>query len=211
MSGASDAVVLVFAKAPIPGAVKTRLIPVLGAAAAARLHERLLENTLAVATDAALAPVELWCSPTSTHPVFEEHRRTLDISLRDQQGADLGERMSFAISQSLRTRQIALLIGTDCPDLSPDYLHSAYGALRSGHDVVVGPAEDGGYVLIGLRRPAPELFSRIEWGRDSVLEQTRKRLAGLHLRWHELPTRWDVDRPADLVRLQRTRPDLCAA
>lgn len=210
MTGAPETAILVFARAPIPGTVKTRLIPALGATGAARLHELLVRNALAAVVDAAVAPVEIWCNPTTAHPVFQDVHRSLGVRLRTQQGRDLGERMAFAISESLKSAETALLIGTDCPALSPDDLRAAHSALRSGYDAVIGPAEDGGYVLIGLRRPAPELFSGIEWGGAEVLGQTRERMTLLHLRWLELPVRWDVDRPADLVRLAQARPDLCA-
>lgn len=211
MTGASEAAILVFAKAPIPGTVKTRLIPELGAAGAARLHEALLRNALGAAISADVAPVEIWCDPTTAHPVFEDIHRRLGVRLRTQQGLDLGERMAFAFSESLQAVQMALLIGTDCPELSQDDLRAALSTLRSGYDAVVSPAEDGGYVLIGLRRPAPELFSGIEWGSASVLRQTREKMASLDLRRLELPARWDVDRPADLVRLAQARPELWAA
>lgn len=203
-----DAALLVFAKAPIPGAVKTRLIPTLGAEAAARLQERLVRHTLSLATSGALAPVELWCAPAAEHLFFEQCHRRYDALLRDQQGHNLGERMAYAFAETLKTRRYALLIGTDCPQLSGDDLKLSFKALARGHDAVLGPVEDGGYVLIGLRTPVPLLFSDVDWGSDRVLMQTRERLATLHLRWFELPTRWDVDRPADLVRLKQELPAL---
>ena len=94
-----------------------------------------------------------------------------------------------------------LLIGTDCPALHTGHLHEAANLLHSGHDAVFIPAEDGGYVLVGLRRPQPYLFERIDWGSESVMAHTRERLTRLGLRWAEPATLWDVDRPADLARL----------
>lgn len=206
-----DAALLVFAKAPIPGAVKTRLIPTLGAEAAARLQERLVHHTLSLATSAALAPVELWCAPVAEHPFFEQCHRRYDVPLRDQQGHNLGERMAYAFAETLKTRRYALLIGTDCPQLSAGDLKLSFELLANGYRAVLGPAEDGGYVLVGLQTLAPSLFTDIGWGTDQVLTQTREKLAALHLRWFELPTRWDVDRPADLARLKQEQPTAYAA
>ena len=101
-----------------------------------------------------------------------------------------------------------LIIGTDCPALATDHLREAAQALRDGHDAVVIPAEDGGYVLIGLRRPAPALFSDMIWSTSEVMEETRRRIAALGLAWQELPPLWDVDRPQDLPRLRMLAPEL---
>ena len=92
-----------------------------------------------------------------------------------------------------------IVIGSDCPALTPSHLRQAADVLREGRDVVVIPAEDGGYVLIGSRRPQPGLFNGMTWGTDQVMAQTRQRLAHSGLTWRELPPLWDVDRPADLA------------
>ncbi len=98
-----------------------------------------------------------------------------------------------------------LLIGSDCPALQPAHLVAAAKALlderQGGNDAVFIPADDGGYVLVGLRSPQPRVFEGVEWGSERVMAQTRQRLSRLRLRWAELPLLWDVDRPADLVRL----------
>ena len=192
---------LVFAKAPVPGQVKTRLITALGEAEAARLHERLVCRTLEVAVGGQFAPVSLWCSPTPDHPFFQNCRLRYGVTLCCQQGNDLGERMAHAFEETLKESAMAVLIGTDCPSLSAKDLKTAFEALCHGSDAVLGPAEDGGYVLIGLRRPAPELFGDLPWGSGQVLSETRARLHALNLSFHELPRRWDVDRPEDLMRL----------
>lgn len=108
--------------------------------------------------------------------------------------------MGRAIQQSLDSSAFALLIGCDCPVLGLDDLRAASNALEGGFDCVLGPAEDGGYVLIGLRRPAPEIFANIDWGTDRVYQQTSSRLTELGINYFELPMRWDVDRPSDLKR-----------
>jgi uncharacterized protein len=200
-----NARVLIFAKAPIAGEVKTRLIPPLSPAEAARLHARFVHRTLGVACGSKLCPVQLWCSPQPRHPFFADCQRSFPVSQHTQHGAGLGERMRRAAASALKEADCMVLIGCDCPTLTAAYLQQAFTALKKGYNAVVGPAEDGGYVLLGLRHAEPELFSGIAWGTDSVLDGTRRRLRRLQWRWHELAEQWDVDRPEDLVRLKRNR------
>ncbi|HTO47287.1 MAG TPA: TIGR04282 family arsenosugar biosynthesis glycosyltransferase [Burkholderiales bacterium] len=195
--------VLVFAKAPVHGAVKTRLIPVLGAAGAAALHERFVDRALATAAAAATGPVELCCAPDAPHPALAALARAHGATLAKQGPGDLGDRMHAAFRRALAGAPAAIVIGCDCPALTPEHLCDAATALVSGHDAVIAPAEDGGYVLIGLRRAERSLFDGIGWGGTTVLEETRTRLAALGWRWRELETLWDVDRPEDVVRLRR--------
>ena len=195
--------IIVFAKAPVPGRVKTRLIPSLGPSGAASLFERLVMRILSIAIDAQVGPVDLWCTPSAGHPFFRQCARKFPVSLFDQIAGDLGSRMAHAVRETLRSASTALLIGTDCPSLTSDDLRTGAGALRRGADAVISPAEDGGYVLIGLRRYAPELFSGISWGTGSVLHQTRERFSGLGWEWCTLSEQWDVDRPEDVERLKR--------
>ncbi|MFB3884095.1 MAG: TIGR04282 family arsenosugar biosynthesis glycosyltransferase [Thermodesulfobacteriota bacterium] len=195
--------ILVFAKAPIPGEVKTRLIPSLGGEAAASLHKKLVFRSLQTVSRAGLGPAELWCTPSMEDPFFKLCAGKFNLELRRQTDGDIGKRMAYAFDRALRKAPYALLIGTDCPSLTPDDLKKAFEVLAQGMDAVIGPAEDGGYVLLGLRRSAPELFGGISWGSNSVLEVTRKRLRVLGWQWHELEKRWDVDRPGDLDRLRR--------
>lgn len=202
--------ILVFAKAPVAGAVKTRLIPALGAAGAARLHARLVRRTIARVSACGLAPLELHVAPDGQHPLFQSLAGA-GVPLIAQRGRDLGERMHAALATALTTAEFALLIGTDCPALDCTCLAHACDALAAGRPAVLGPAEDGGYVLIGLRRPAATLFTGIDWGGPQVLTQTRRRLAELGWEATELPTLWDLDRPADLERLEPAeRAALCA-
>jgi len=191
--------VMVFAKAP--GEAKTRLIPALGAAGAAALHRRLVMHCLRAAGDARLGPVELWCAPDTSDPFFRECERRLGISLRAQGEGDLGARMQRAFESALANAARAILVGSDIPVLSAQYLRDAERALAGGDDAVIGPAEDGGYVLVGLSRCDPELFRCIPWGGPKVLPETRRRIAALGWRLRELPALWDVDRPEDLGRL----------
>lgn len=194
------AAVLVFAKAPVPGLAKTRLIPALGAEGAARLAERMLRQTTAEAVAADVGPVALFATPDVSHPVFAELARQHPIELRDQGDGDLGERMSRALANVLSLHPAALLIGTDAPALDAAVLRAAAGALAR-HDAVFVPAADGGYALIGLRRPAPELFIDMRWSQPDVMDRTRQRMVAAGLRHAELATLHDIDESADLHHL----------
>lgn len=191
---------LVFARAPIPGETKTRLIPALGAEGAAALHERLVRRTLA--TVRGLAPVTLCCAPGAEHPFFQSLALDLGVELQGQRGADLGERMSRALQDALSGARAVVLIGTDCADLRRADPGAAFSALADGADAVLGPVADGGYWLLGLRRWDESLFEGMPWGTAQVLERTRRVLAGLGWRWQELAVRHDVDRPEDLAYLE---------
>jgi uncharacterized protein len=191
--------VAVLAKAPVAGLAKTRLIPLLGAVGAARLQARLTERAVATASEAAIGPVTVWAAPDPAHPVFLAIKARSGIALARQCDGDLGARMLEAIAAADGP---ALVIGTDCPALTPTHLRGAADILRNGTDVVVCPAEDGGYALIGMRTPEPALFADMRWGTPEVMAETRRRLRARGLSWHEPVTLWDVDLPADLERLR---------
>ncbi|MGQ0511143.1 MAG: TIGR04282 family arsenosugar biosynthesis glycosyltransferase [Betaproteobacteria bacterium] len=196
---------IVFAKAPVPGRVKTRLIPALGAAGAARLHAALLERTIATARHARCGAVELHGAPPAGHPLLRQLSRQHRLRLRSQSGAGLGERMHRSLQRGLCGGGVAVLIGSDCPVLGAADIRAAFAALHAGADAVIAPAEDGGYPLIGLRRASAELFMGIDWSTAAVLEQTRARLRRLGWKWKELRPLWDVDRPQDVRRLRKIR------
>jgi len=196
-----DSCVIVFARAPVPGATKTRLIPALGAEGAAELHRRLVERMLAEAIAADVGPVELCCTPDTAHPFFADCARRFGITLQSQDGADLGGRMHHALVRQLAQRPAALLVGSDIPALQARHLRQARQALGEA-DAVFIPAEDGGYVLVGLSQPQPRLFSDITWGGDEVMAQTRARAAEAGLRIATLDSLWDLDQPSDLVRVE---------
>ncbi len=198
-----DARILVFAKAPVPGRSKSRLAPALGAQGAAELHARLVRHTLTTATQAALCPVELWCGDHPEHPFFRACLKAFPVILKQQQGANLGNRMANAFDKTLKEASPVLLIGSDCPALTAADLETALDTLADGNDCVLKPAEDGGYVLIGLSTFSDAIFAGVHWGGTEVMNDTRARLASLEWRWHELPTTWDLDRPDDLDRLKK--------
>jgi rSAM/selenodomain-associated transferase 1 len=183
--------------------VKTRLASVLGDAAAARLHARLVERTLATALAASCGTVELHGSP-ARHAILRTLAGRHAARLRDQTEGDIGARMLAAFRSGLRRYRRVILIGSDCPALRAADLRRA-ARLLQGCDAVLAPAEDGGYPLLGLSRVSSRLFEGIPWGSDAVLGMTRQRLFALDWRWHELRTLWDVDRPADLARLVESR------
>ena len=196
------AALVVLAKSPEPGAVKTRLAPLLGSGGAADLHARLVERMLRTARAAHGARLELHGAP-HRHPFFLACARRFGARLRAQGGGDLGRRMLRALEGALRAADYAVLVGTDCPALRPGDLRAALRALREGNDAVFAPAEDGGYALVGVRRAAKALFAGVPWGTARVFGATRRRLARLGWRWVRLRTVWDVDRPEDYARLER--------
>ena len=198
--------IAILAKAPIAGLSKTRLIPQIGAEAAAALQRWLLYRSVATAVAAATGPVTVWCTPTVAQADFCRCAEQYGVALREQPAGDLGTRMLAALLAS-PTPAGTLLIGTDCPRLTHALLQTAAAALNDS-DAVLIPAEDGGYALLGQRRPAPALFAGVDWGSDRVLAQTRERLNELRWQWNELATLWDVDRPADYQRLLGEFPEI---
>jgi rSAM/selenodomain-associated transferase 1 len=195
-----EGAVAILAKAPVPGFAKTRLIPVLGAEGAARLQERLISHALVTALDAGVGHVTLWCAPDAKNPFFREMARLGGVALAAQPADDLGTRM-LAAFQAASPGRALVLTGTDCPVLTPTDIGDAI-ALLSDADVVMAPAEDGGYGLIAARRPIPELFERMPWGTDRVAALTRQRAGESGLRLAELRTIWDVDTASDFERLR---------
>lgn len=191
--------VAVLAKAPIAGLAKTRLIPALGPQGAARLQRQFTQQAVRVALAAGLGPVTLWAAPDAQHRFFRAMVRSTGVLCRTQPQGDLGQRMDAAFQFHCAQGPL-LLTGTDCPPLQPVHLHEAARALQQGDDAVFFPAEDGGYVLVGLRRPQAPLFDDMLWSSPTVMAETRRRAAALGLRVREFKTLWDVDTPNDLAR-----------
>lgn len=213
----------IFAKAPIAGRVKTRLVPPLSPSAAARLHARMIERAAASVREAmdrlegdASVRGELWCAidrPSATtdpahsdDPILTRIARDYALDLRIQCDGDLGERMKHALSAGLPGR--VLLLGTDIPALDASHLIAAAEALVDS-DAVIIPSDDGGYGMIGCTGQAPDCFDAIPWSTPLVMRETRARFAASGCRWVELPALWDVDMAADLRRLA-ARPDLAS-
>ncbi len=195
-----------FAKAPVPGQVKTRLCPPLTPDEAATLHGSfvidMLERTKIAATKLKL-PIDryLACAPSSTLVFFQIMEERQSVKLIDQVGDDLGARMQQAFATLFgKGYQRVFIIGTDVPSLPLDHYKQALTLLDT-HDVVLGPAMDGGYYLIGLKQPGPELFAGIAWSTDRVLAATQEKAASLGLKTALLPSWRDVDTIEDLQAL----------
>lgn len=198
----TGAIVCIFARAAVLGAVKTRLAATLGAQAALDAHVRLVQDTLSRLTRVDGVSTELWLDHAQ-HPVGRQWGRRWQVPVRQQVGDDLGARMHHALLSGLDRGCRTLVVGTDCPAIDGHYLRSAVMALEQ-HDVVLGPAEDGGYGLIGLRRSAPELFQNIPWGTGDVLDASLAAGARAGLSVCRLDEIWDVDTAADWCRYLRT-------
>ncbi len=195
--------VVVFTRAPLAGRVKTRLAARLGSARAARLHERLTLAALHAALGARCGPVELHA--TTHHAWLKAVSRRNAVALKIQKGKDLGERMARATREALRRAPFVLLIGADCPELAPRQLRRAARWRAGGTAVVLAPARDGGYALVGLARPVPAMFRGIPWGSERVYAQTEARLKNSGRRLRALAQVDDIDRPEDLAKIRALR------
>lgn len=218
MAGVAEAVsptghiLVIFTRYPEPGRTKTRLIPALGADGAARLQEAMTGHTvLRARTWAAKRGAEIEVRHTGASAAAFRRWLGPDMRYVAQGDGDLGARMNRAIRDGLRDgASRVVLIGCDCPDIESRHLDESFAALAE-HDVVVGPATDGGYYLIGMTQDHSALFGDLNWGSDSVLAETRRRARGLRLA--ELEPLHDIDEPADLEHWTRhttpgTRQDI---
>ena len=207
----SRGVVALFAKTPRRGAVKTRIQPLLGEDGALSLHKSLIQFVFKSLDEAALCRVELWVAVgdgSLEGDSLHEEVFTSICNIRNikaQSEGDLGVRMATCARLVLQRADYVVLVGADCPSVDADYLRRALGHLDAGADIVIGPAEDGGYVLLGLRAVPDCLFIDMPWGTADVMETTRARLLAQGLGWVELEPRWDVDRPEDLPRWEALR------
>lgn len=192
---------LIFTKSPVLGEVKTRLQPEYSPEQSLTLHTKMMLNTLALTEKLNDFDIELCCTPNRNTLFFLDCENKFPVTLSEQQGADLGERMAFSLSVALQTHAKVIIIGTDCPVLDEEYIEQAIRALDE-NDAVIGPAEDGGYVLLGLRKFSLELFTDFSWGSNTVLAQTYQVLNDLSWSYKELGTMHDVDLPEDLHRYQ---------
>ena len=196
-ASSSDVLLLQFARAPKVGAVKTRMMPHLSAEQACALHSELVLWTCRQLVTSGFGTVQLQVAGDTDHPLFERCRGLGAARVTRQVGRDLGERMCNALAAALTHYGRVVLVGSDCPAIDRAYLALALRALEQ-QSLVLGPAEDGGYVLIGARTVCPEMFEAIPWGTGEVYAETSRRLRRLGRSWEELPALADVDRPADL-------------
>ena len=198
---------IVLSKAPVPGLVKTRLVPALGKQAACDLYEQLLvrlQGTLKSVIAKQASYVALWISGDKGHEAFKPWA-SLATFYQQPEGidrtVDLGERMAIAVQSSLSRGFIPVLIGVDVPNLDEAYLTDCIKQLQN-HDLVVSPAEDGGYGLLGMKQFYPALFVNKDWGTDTVFESTRSDIVDLNINAAYLPCVWDVDELVDVERFQ---------
>ena len=193
---------IVFTRYPEPGKTKTRLIPVLGKTGAANLHRLMAQKAIARAIslqNSRRLSVEIHHTGGSQQQI--QDWLGTDIIYQNQIDGDLGTRMLAAFQNSFNSGvDKAAIIGTDCPTLKAEIMAQAFEEL-SQHDLVLGPAKDGGYYLIGLRRAIPELFGGIQWGTSEVFASTRAIAQNLDLNIAYLPTLADIDLPEDLLGL----------
>lgn len=196
----NDTVILLFAKAPTPGTVNTRLIPDIGTQAATKLQHDLIHQRLAMLKDADLCKVYLMCAPDTRHDCFVQCQQQYPIVLSEQIGSDLGERMLNGIQHALTQFKYCIVIGTDAPALDKIIISQAIDVLHKNMEVVFVPAEDGGYVLVGMQYAYDFLFQQITWGSAAVMQQSRDTLDLHHVSYQELSTCWDIDRLDDYQR-----------
>ena len=195
-----DVSVLIFTRAPEKGKCKTRLIPYIGEEAAAQLQHNLICKTVAKLCEKNSFVCQLWCTPSYSNDCFLALTKKYNLILHKQEGDNLGERMLHALEQ--QTNRYAIIVGTDIPLLSLEYIESAILKLQEGNDAVIGPAEDGGYVLLGVNQVNPTIFKDIHWGTNQVYEQTCNRLNQTNMRWTSIDCLWDLDDINDFKRYQ---------
>ena len=188
----------IFVKAPVLGAVKTRLAEALGVQGALDAYRQMAEHQLAALSGMPM-PTELWVDGDPQHAEVRAWSRRHGLPVRRQPPGDLGARMHGAMQSCQAAGRPGIIVGSDAPEVDAAYVQQAAACLAE-RDGVLGPAEDGGYVLIGLNRPIEALFAGIAWGTGSVLAQTRARIAELGLDMAELPETWDLDRLRDWRR-----------
>lgn len=192
--------IVIFAKAPLPGLAKTRLIPAIGHEGSARLAVKLLQHAVDQAVSAQLGPVELCVSPSASDPLWNELGLPSSVEITEQSSGDLGERMSRVTKRVIDNGESIILVGTDCPGLTAEKMREAALALNS-HDVCLVPVSDGGYALLGLNEHLASLFSDMPWSTDSVAQLTRQRVLAEGRALYQLKSLHDIDRPQDLPYL----------
>jgi uncharacterized protein len=179
--------VAVFAKAPVSGYAQTNLTDVIGGEKALEWQRRLTRHAVSTAIEADVGPVALWCAPKINHPFFLEIAQSYGVILAGQTFGDLGERMMTAFRLAPSRRPL-LIVGTDCPSLTASHIREAATALTSGAHVVMTPDANGGYALVGARRPYQALFDQLPWGSEDLAEITRERAQAMLLDLREFDT-----------------------
>ena len=191
-----EKIVLCFCKYPDPGIVKLRLASSVGKELAAIIYKALLEHTVQTVCSGNHG-CAMYCYPDSKHIFFRYCNGKYHIPLYEQEGCGLGSRMFNAISTHLSSFRHVVLVGSDCPELSSAYIDMAFRLLETGNDIVLGPARDGGYILIGAKKICRSVFDKVSWGTDQVLQQTQEKIQDLHWKSVCTPHLRDVDTFSD--------------
>lgn len=195
-----------FARVPVPGRVKTRLQREYSPEEACAVHEELMRHTASALQTVDNAAVELWLDSAGEHPLIDDVLAANVEGPYLQSGEDLGERMAFALTTGLQRSGQLVLVGSDCPGIDRAYLESAFAVLES-EAIVFGPAEDGGFVLVGCTQEGvdslAEAFTEVEWGSSKVLEQSLAGLQAQGITASLLTTLYDIDTADDLRRWRR--------
>ena len=197
----TETAIAILAKAPVPGTVRTPLIPLLGAESAATLYERCTDHAIAAAIEADIGPVELWCRPTMLNSFFAEMARKHPITLRVQGSGDLGMRLFRTFEALLSAHPHAIVMGSNCPAVMSVHLRMAAEALEEGFDAAFVPMENGRCALGALRKASEEVFKDLSWTTGSAMDAMVSRLRDARWRWLDLPALWDLDAPGGFARL----------
>lgn len=201
---------ILFAKTPLAGRVKTRLVPGLGEHGAAEFAQGLIEETVRRAVASWPGEVHLQAWPSTSHPCFERLRERHGITVSLQAEGDLGTKMLRALDSAHKRGAAAAVMGCDVPHCPPETYRTAHAFLGQGRSVI-GPSDDGGYYLIGINPPHPDCFERIEWGGNKVFDTTLKRAARAGINLIVLQQLNDFDTAADIEAIRVSHPDLVAA
>lgn len=202
-----DAELILFAKTPVAGRVKTRLVPDLGEQGAADLARALIEESVRRSVASWPGPVSLQVWPDTGHQCFEALRRRHGITVSRQSKGDLGAKMFEALNDAHQRGVTAAIMGCDVPQCPAETHRTAHAFLAQGRSII-GPSDDGGYYLIGINPPHRKCFERIGWGGSKVFDTTLKRAASAGVDLIVLQQLNDIDTMADLDALRRTHPEL---
>ena len=198
---------ILFAKQPVAGEVKTRLQPQYTPEQAANIAQYFIEASVVNAVNHWAGPVSIYASPDTSHPIFSKLAAQYDLKLYSQKGNDLGLRMYAAMEDGIKRHGAAAVMGCDLPHCPQSVFENAF-SLMSNKQAVLGPTRDGGYYFLGLTELHAALFSAIEWGTDKVLADTLSRTASLDIDIVLLPTLQDIDTATDLLEVARIFPGL---
>lgn len=202
-----EAELILFAKTPVAGRVKTRLIPDLGEQGAADLARALIEESVRRSVEAWPGPVSLQVWPDIGHQCFETLRRRHGVTVSLQSKGDLGAKMFEALNDAHQRGAAAAIMGCDVPQCPAETHRTAHAFLAQGRSVI-GPSDDGGYYLIGINPPQRKCFERIRWGGSKVFDTTLKRAASAGVELIVLQQLNDIDTMGDLEALRQTHPEL---